>query len=110
MEVVFGYAIASCWRADNPAVAVSKVLPQRRGQKKHHPAMPYGELPAFLQMLRASTADTITKLGLEFLILTAARSGEVRFMEWGEVDTEKATWTVPASRMKARREHRVPLS
>ena len=87
-----------------------KVLPRRRGQKKHHPAMPYGELPAFLQMLRASTADTITKLGLEFLILTAARTGEVHFMEWGEVDTEAATWTVPAARMKARREHRVPLS
>ena len=110
MEVVFDYAIASGWRTDNPAVAAGKVLPRRRGQKKHHPAMPYGELPAFLQMLRASTADTVTKLGLEFLILTAARSGEVRFMEWGEVDTEKATWTVPASRMKARREHRVPLS
>ena len=90
--------------------AVRKVLPRRRGQKKHHPAMPYGELPAFLQMLRASTADTITKLGLEFLILTAARTGEVHFMEWGEVDTEAATWTVPAARMKARREHRVPLS
>ena len=110
MEVVFDYAIASGWRTDNPAVAVRKVLPRRRGQKKHHPAMPYGELPAFLQTLRASTADTVTKLGLELLILTAARTGEVRFMEWSEVDTEAATWTVPASRMKARREHRVPLS
>ena len=110
MEVVFDYAIASGWRTDNPAVAVRKVLPRRRGQKKHHPAMAYGELPAFLQTLRASTADTVTKLGLELLILTAARTGEVRFMEWSEVDTEAATWTVPASRMKARREHRVPLS
>ena len=110
MEVVFDYSIASGWRTDNPAVAVRKVLPRRRGQKKHHPAMPYGELPAFLQTLRASTADTVTKLGLEFLILTAARTGEVHFMEWGEVDTEAATWTVPAARMKARREHRVPLS
>ena len=110
MEVVFDYAIASGCRTDNPAVAVRKVLPRRRGQKKHHPAMPYGKLPAFLQTLRASTADTVTKLGLEFLILTAARTGEVRFMEWSEVDTEAATWTVPAARMKARREHRVPLS
>ena len=110
MEVVFDYAIASGWRGDNPALAVSKVLPQRRGKKEHHPAMPYGKLPAFIPALRASTADTLTKLGLEFLILTAARTGEVRFMDWGEVDTETATWTVPASRMKARREHRVPLS
>ena len=110
MEVVFDYAIASGWRGDNPALAVSKVLPRRRGKKEHHPAMPYGKLPAFIPALRASTADTLTKLGLEFLILTAARSGEVRFMDWGEVDTETATWTVPASRMKARKEHRVPLS
>ena len=110
MEVVFGYANASRWRVDNPALAVSKVLPRRRGKKEHHPAMPHGQLPAFILALRATTADTLTKLGLEFLILTAARTGEVRFMEWSEVDTETATWTVPPSRMKARREHRVPLS
>ena len=109
MEVVFDYAIASGWRVDNPAVVVKKVLPRRRGNKSHHPAMPYGKLPAFLQTLSGSTADPITRLGLEFLILTAARTGEVRFMDWGEVDTVAATWTVPAPRMKARREHRVPL-
>ena len=110
MQMVFEYAIASGWRTDNPAVAVSKVLRRSRGKKEHHPAMAYGELPAFIQALRASTADTVNRLGLEFLVLTAARTGEVCFMEWGEVDTEAATWTVPASRMKARREHRVPLS
>ena len=110
MEVVFDYAIASGWRVDNPAIAVTKALPRRRGKKEHHPAMTYGRMPAFIQTLRASTADSSTKLGLEFLILTAARTGEVRFMEWREVDTGAATWTVPASRMKARREHRVPLS
>ena len=110
IEVVFDYAIAAGWRADNPAMAVRKVLPRRRGGKKHHPAMPHGALPAFIQVLRACPADTLTKLALEFLILTVARSGEVRFMDWSEVDIEKATWTVPASRMKARREHRVPLS
>ena len=110
MEVVFDYAIASSWRIDNPAIAVTKVLPRRRGKKEHHPAMAYGKLPGFIQALRASTADPSTKLGLELLILTAARTGEVLSMDWGEVDTEAATWTVPASRMKARREHRVPLS
>ena len=110
MEVVFDYAIASQWRVDNPAVAVSKVLPRSRGKKEHHPAMAYGKLPAFIQALRTSTADTVTRLGLEFLVLSAARTGEVRFMEWGEVDTEAATWTVPAPRMKVRKEHRVPLS
>ena len=110
MEVVFDYAIASRWRVDNPAVAVTKALPRRRGKKEHHPAMAYGKLPGFIQALRASTADPSTKLGLELLILTAARTGEVLLMEWGEVNSAAATWTVPASRMKARKEHRVPLS
>ena len=110
MEVVFDYAIASGLRTDNPAVAVRKVLPRRRGQKRHYPAMPYGALPAFIQSLRKSPADKLTQLGLEFLILTVARSGEVHHMEWREVDIEAATWTVPALRMKARKEHRVPLS
>lgn len=110
IEVVFDYATAAGWRTDNPATAIRRVLPRQRGQKKHHTAMPHRELPAFIQALRASPADRITRLGLEFLILTVARSGEVRFMDWDEVDIEKATWTLPASRMKARKEHRVPLS
>ena len=78
MEVVFDYAIASGWRVDNPAVVVRKVLPRSRGTKSHHPAMAYGKLPAFIQAFGASTADTVTRLGLEFLVLTAARTGEVR--------------------------------
>ena len=99
------------WRTDNPAVAVSKVLQRRRKARWSTTRLcPTGELPAFIQALGASTADTVTRLGLEFLVLSVARTGEVRFMEWGEVDTEAATWTVPASRMKARGEHRVPLS
>ncbi len=57
MEVAFDYAIASRWRVDNPALAVSKVLPRRRGKKEHHPAMPHGQLPAFILALRATTAD-----------------------------------------------------
>ena len=65
VEMVFDYAIASSWRVDNPAVAVSKVLPQWRGKKGHHPAMAYGKLPAFLQALRASTVDPVARLGLD---------------------------------------------
>ena len=110
MGMVFDYAIDSRWRMDNPAAAVTKVLPQRRARNEHHPAMAYGKLPAFLRSLRASAVNPVTRLALEFLILTAARTGEVCFMDWEEVDTETATWTVPASRMKACREHRVPLS
>jgi len=70
--------------------------------------MPYGELPAFMDELRQR--DGVAARALEFCILTAARSGEVRHANWAEVDLDAKVWTVPASRMKARREHRVPLS
>jgi integrase len=70
--------------------------------------MPYERVAAFIGHLRES--DSLTALALEFCILTAARSGEVLGMRWSEVDLEKNVWTVPAHRMKAGREHRVPLS
>ena len=60
--------------------------------------------------VRASSADTSTKLAFEFAVLTAARAGEARLATWTEIDMDAATWTVPAERMKAGREHRVPLS
>ena len=60
--------------------------------------------------MRDSGAGIATKLAIEFLILTAARSGEVRLAEWGEIDLDTATWTVPPERMKTKRAHRVPLS
>ncbi len=110
MEVVFDYAITAGKRTDNPARTVASALPRQRRAKAHHPAMPYAQLPSFVKALRTSPGDLITRLALEFLILTAARSGEVRFMTWAEVDFGAATWIVPAARMKARKEHRVPLS
>ena len=60
-------------------------------------------------MVRESSARPVTKLALEFLILTASRSSEVRFATWSEIDVQSRTWTIPADRMKAEREHRVPL-
>src|SRR5690606_17380071 len=74
----------------------------------HRLAMPYAEVPAFLTRLRQRFS--FGRLALEFTILTAARSGEVRGATWGELDLEAGLWTVPAERMKARREHVVPLS
>jgi integrase len=74
----------------------------------HHPAMPYDELASFIARLREREANSA--LALELCILTAARSGEILGMRWSEVDLDKKTWTVPANRMKAGREHRVPLS
>jgi integrase len=71
--------------------------------------MPYVDVPAYLTRLRAS-GGVWGRLALEFVILTAARSGEVRGARWSEMDLEAGVWTVPAGRMKARREHTVPLS
>jgi integrase len=81
---------------------------QEQDEERHQPAMPYAGVPAFIKALRAREA--VSARALEFLILTAARSGEVRGATWDEIDLEKATWTVPAARMKARKEHRVPLT
>ena len=108
VEAILDYAIAANMRQDNPVSAVAKALPRRPRLKRHHPAVDNGEVPAVLERVRRSTADNSTRLAFEFMVLTAARAGEVRLMTWDEVWGD--TWTVPASRMKMRREHRVPLS
>ena len=111
METIFDFAVVQGWRTDNPANgSLTKALPRRPRQKAHHPALPYAEVPGAIAKIRESTADAITRLAFEFLTLTAARAGEVRGAEWSEIDFGAATWTVPAARMKARREHRVPMS
>ena len=110
LSTIFDFAIAQQLRIDNPAAAVRAALPRRPRRKEHHPALPYEQVPAALATVEASTAREATKLALRFLVLTAARSGEVRGATWAEIDLDAATWTVSAERMKARREHRVPLS
>lgn len=74
----------------------------------HHPALPYAEIGAFLALLRQH--EGIAARALEFAILTAARSGEVRGATWEEIDLDAALWVIPAERMKAKREHRVTLN
>ena len=111
MEIVFAWAVATGWRLDNPAgKAVLRALPRTSKLKGHHRSLPVGEVPQALRRVRESAADPVTRLSFEFLVLTAARSGEVRKATWSEIDLGSATWTVPKERMKARREHRVPLS
>ena len=75
---------------------------------KHHAALPYTEIPAFMKELQK--AEGTAALALEFLILTAARTSEVIYASWSEVDLKNQIWIVPAERMKVHREHRVPLS
>ena len=72
--------------------------------------MPYADVPAFVQALRESDIGKTAKLAFEFLILTAARTGEVLGARWSEIDLTNGTWTIPVARTKTRREHRVPLS
>jgi len=81
---------------------------RQRLSRGHHAALAFAELPAFMERLQGR--DALAALALEFLILTAARTGEVIGARWSEIDLEAKVWTVPAERMKAGRVHRVPLS
>ena len=111
MAKVFDYAIVKGWRQDNPAGKhVLHSLPEQLHRKEHHPSLPYPEVPNAVAAVRGSSADPITKLAFEFMVLTASRSGEVRLADWSEIDLANRVWTIAASRMKMQRIHRVPLS
>ncbi|MYB50654.1 MAG: tyrosine-type recombinase/integrase [Acidobacteriia bacterium] len=108
---VMKWAVAQGYRFDNPAGdAIAAALPKNGVSKKHMQALPHGEVAGAIAKFRGSRAWRGTKLALEFLVLTAARSGEVRGAEWSEVDLRAQTWTVPGERMKMGKPHRVPLS
>lgn len=108
---VMKWAVAQGWRQDNPAESISRALPKHdRLSVKNRKALPYGEVAGALAKVRASGAGLSTKLCFEFLVLTAARSGEARGARWSEIDLDRAEWSIPAERMKAKRPHRVPLA
>ena len=114
IESVLGWATVRGYRqGDNPARwrgHLSEALPARNanGKVEHHAALPYAELPAFMADLRKR--EGVAAQALEFTILTAASTGEVIGARWDEIDLEAGVWTVPAGRMKAGKEHRIPLS
>ncbi len=113
IERVFDFARARGQRAgENPARwrgHLDAILPKRaKLTRGHHKAMPFDEVPAFMAALRER--EGVAPRALEFAILTAARSGEVLGARWNEFDLGARVWIVPAARMKAGREHRVPLS
>ena len=111
IAAVLAVAVAKGHRSDNSADTVKAMLAKHQAvETKGHRALAYGDVTGALAKVRESSAHRSTVLALEFLVLTAARAGEVRFATWNEIDTDAATWTVPAERMKAGREHRVPLS
>lgn len=106
---VLDWAHAKGYReAEAPMRAIGKGLPRHKKQATHFAAMPYADVPAFVTKLRER--QSWGRLALEAAILTAARSGEIRGATWTEVDLENGLWTIPADRMKAKREHVVPLS
>jgi len=112
-DKVMEWCIARDLIAANPVKSVGSLLPKQPGKRERvtrHPSMPWQDVPKFVTGTLQAGGDSRSKVMLEFLILTAARSGEVRAMEWDEIDFDEALWTVPAERMKARVEHRVPLS
>jgi len=114
LEKILGWATVLGYRSgENPARwagYLSEVFPKRAAVRtvKHHNALPYKEMPEF--MLRLKADANMASLLLQFIILTATRTGEARGALWSEIDLIGKLWTIPANRMKAAREHRIPLS
>jgi len=110
IERIMSYAATRQYRTgDNPATHVTESLPKSKNGKGHFAALPYPELPRLMAELR--DRDSLSARALEFTILTAARTGEtIGGANWDEIDLKAKTWTIPASRMKAGIEHKVPLS
>ena len=122
IESIISYAIANKFReTSNPAIwkglldqfypkpeKVKQKRYEQEGKEKHHNALPYQEMPGF--MVELKKMDGVAPKALRFTILTASRSGEIRFAKWGEFDMNRKEWNIPKNRMKARKAHRVALS
>ena len=110
IRAVLEWAVAMEYRADNPCDRIGPVLGPQYDVTKHLQALPHREVAGAIETVRVSEAEPVVALVFEFLVLTAARWSEVRLAKWAEIDRTERAWTVPATRMKTRREHRVPLS
>ena len=110
-SAVMKWSVAMQHRTDNPAAgdALRQALGRQQDIVEHRTALAYGDVADAVAKIRASRAWLGTKLAFEFLVLTAARSGEVRLATFDEIDLGAAVWLVPPTRMKAKRAHRVPL-
>ena len=108
---VMKWAVAHEYASGNPAGdAIAAALPKKGVGRQHMTALPYAEVGATISTIHGSGALGRAKLAIEFLILTAARSGEVRKARWEEIDHDNAVWNIPAAHTKSGRDHRVPLS
>ena len=110
IATVLDWAKAAGHRSgDNPVEGVERGLPKQGEREEHYAALPYAKVPSFVAHLQSSDQGEIARLAFKLLILTAAPTSEVLRAEWCEIDEAQALWIVPATRMKAGREHRVPL-
>ena len=109
ISAVMEWAVAMDYRGDDPCDRIDRVLGRQRERVRHMRALPHREVAAAVEKVRRAGLRPAVKLAFEFLVLTAARSGEVRGARWPETDRAARVWTVPAERMKTNREHRVPL-
>ena len=111
LEAVFKSTIVRGFREKaSPCIGIAGELGTAHRKVAHFRALPYNDLPVLLQNVRDSKAQPVTKLCFAYLVLTAARSSEARLAAWSEVNHETDLWMIPAERMKARRQHVVPLS
>lgn len=106
---VIDWAVGKGYRETPISMSVvNRSLPKVARSEKHHPSMPYRDVPAFIKSLRDK--PTIARLALELLIFTASRPQEIRLAQWSEFDLDAEIWTRPASKMKGKREHAVPIT
>lgn len=110
LKDVFSVAWSADYITENPIPKVKAGLGRQNGTTKHREAIPYEAAADVLRAIRASAAYPMKRLSLEFVMLNVVRAGEATGARWGEFDLDAETWTVPASRMKGGRTHRVPLS
>ena len=111
LTMVFDWAKVKGYRVDNPAdSALNSILRKVKHVPENHKALHYTEVAAAIAKVKFGYAMRVTALAFEFLVLTAARSCEVRFADWSEIDLSAGVWEISAGRMKARRAHRIPLS
>ena len=109
IKSVMDWAVAMEYRGDNPCERIGPVLGPQQSVVEHMRALPHGEVAEAIRKMWGSGATQPVKLAFEFLVLTAARSGEVRGARWDEIDLSARVWTIPVRRMKSKREHRIPL-
>ena len=107
---VMSWAVAQGYRPDDPTAAVTAALPRTGGATTHQRALPHAQVAAALATIRSADAWAGIRLAMEFVVLTATRSGEVRGARWDEIDFDAEVWSIPGARTKTNRPHTVPLS